>query len=158
MTRMDATHPAIAATLAQASPVTRQQAKRGKAVSQVGPKRKTAPVKTQRKYGNKKVVVDGIQFDSKREAARYVELKLLLANGAIADLELQPAFELQPGFRDARTGRKERAITYIADFRYIDVATGRAIVEDAKGMKTAVFQLKRKLFLRAYPDLLLLLV
>jgi hypothetical protein len=92
------------------------------------------------KYGNKRVVVDGIRFDSKREAARWQELKLLERAGEIKGLERQVEYELipkQPG---------ERAVKYIADFRYID-HDGKTVVEDTKGVKTPVYILKRKLLL-----------
>lgn len=92
------------------------------------------------KYDNKRVVVDGIRFDSKREAARWQELKLLERAGEIKGLERQVEYELipkQPG---------ERAVKYIADFRYID-HDGKTVVEDTKGVKTPVYILKRKLLL-----------
>jgi hypothetical protein len=92
------------------------------------------------KYGNKRVEVDGIRFDSKREAARWQELKLLERAGEIKGLERQVEYELipkQPG---------ERAVKYIADFRYID-HDGKTVVEDTKGVKTPVYILKRKLLL-----------
>ena len=103
------------------------------------------------KYKNVKVVIDGIKFDSKKEARRYEELKLLQLGGKVSNLELQPKFELQMGFRDINTGKKERAINYIADFQYRD-EVGNLIVEDVKGMKTDVYKLKRKMFLAKYQD------
>ena len=115
------------------------------------------------KYGNKKVTVDGITFDSKREAKRYGELKLLLRAGAISNLELQKSFELVPAqFEDVETGevykqgeRKgqsktkrvctEKAVTYVADFVY--KKDGKTVVEDTKGFKTKDYIIKRKLML-----------
>lgn len=114
------------------------------------------------KYGNKKVIIDGLVFDSKREAKRYKELKLLERCGAIKDLKRQVTFELIPVQREKSTrvytkGRKkgqpiegkviEKAVTYIADFTYIDSATGKMVVEDSKGMRTRDYILKRKLML-----------
>lgn len=112
---------------------------------------------TQNKYRNKRTIVDGIEFDSKAEAARYKELLLLEAAGQIEDLTLQPEYELQPAFRDGR-GRKHRAIKYIADFRYIEVidphsVQGLDVVEDTKGMRTKEFNIKEKLFRFRYPNI-----
>lgn len=109
------------------------------------------PGKKRHKYNARRVTVDGHTFDSKAEARRYNQLRLLQRVGDIADLELQPSFELQPGFTDA-SGKRQRAIHYIADFAYT-LPDGRRIVEDVKGVETAVFKLKRKLFLFTYPDL-----
>jgi len=103
------------------------------------------------KYGAKKTTVDGITFDSKREANRYCELKLLEKAGEITDLELQPKFELQPGFR--KNGLKIRAITYTADFKYIE--RGKVIIEDVKGHYTQQFELRKKMFEYRYPELTL---
>ena len=114
------------------------------------------------KYGNKKVVYDGIEFDSRREMYRYMDLKLLERCGAIKDLRRQVIYELLPVQREKSTkvykkGRKkgqpiegkiiEKAVTYIADFVYIDTTTGKEVVEDAKGMRTRDYIIKRKLML-----------
>lgn len=96
------------------------------------------------KYSNKKTVIDGIAFDSKKEAGRYLELKLLLKAGQISDLQLQVAYELVP------KQKGERAVKYIADFVYIE--NGKTIVEDAKGFKTEKYIIKRKLFKYKYPE------
>lgn len=106
--------------------------------------------KSYNKYGNKKVVVDGYTFDSKKEARRYGELKLLLRAGKIKNLELQPKFELIPTIRtEAETLRK---VSYIADFKYTDLESGKVIVEDVKGFKTSVYLLKKRLFLQKYTE------
>ena len=102
------------------------------------------------KYGNKKTIVDGIKFDSIKEANRYQELKLLARGGLVNELELQPRFELQTGF--TRKGKKIRKIEYVADFRYVN-ENGIEIIEDVKGMLTDIYRLKRKLFLYKYPYL-----
>lgn len=99
---------------------------------------------TRHKYNAKRTVVDGITFDSKAEARRYGELKIMERAGEIADLVLQPAFELQEGY--CVNGRKVRPITYRADFEYTDTRTGSTVVEDVKGAETPEFKLKRKLF------------
>ena len=103
------------------------------------------------KYGSKKVIVDGITFDSKRESNRYCELKLLERGGKIKDLTLQPKFELQPSFR--KNGKTIRAINYVADFTYYDFEKRRNVVEDVKGFKTKEYLLKKKMFEFKYPDL-----
>ena len=115
------------------------------------------------KYGNKKVTVEGITFDSLHEARRYCELKMLAMAGHIKSLELQKEFELIPAqYEEVRIGgyyskgeRKgqprtkrvcvEKAVTYRADFCYIE--DGKLVVEDAKGFKTKDYILKRKLML-----------
>ena len=103
------------------------------------------------KYRNKKAEADSIIFDSKGERDRYLELKALEGAGEITGLSLQPEFVLQEAFT-AWDGRKIRAVKYRADFEYQD-ASGRRIVEDFKGMRTREYQLKKKLFLKKYPDI-----
>ena len=98
-----------------------------------------------RKYLERKTDVDGITFDSAAEARRYRELLLLQSAGEIADLKVQPEWVLQPSFK--RGKRTIRAIKYRADFSYTEVSTGLAIVEDVKGIETAVFQIKAKMLL-----------
>jgi len=98
------------------------------------------------KYNAKKVVIDGIEFASKKEAYRYLELKLLLKAGKIQNLILQPKYLLQKGFE--YKNKKYRAVYYIADFEYIQ--NGKKIIEDVKGVKTQVYLLKRKMFLYQY--------
>jgi len=100
------------------------------------------------KYNAKKTVVDGIEFDSIREADRYCELKLLEKAKEIRNLELQPRFLLQDKFKD-KMGTTHRKIEYVADFMYID-KDDKKIVEDVKGMMTGVYKLKKKLFLNLY--------
>lgn len=103
------------------------------------------------KYKNRNTVVDGIRFDSKREAERYKELKLMESAGIIKDLVLQPVYELQPKFK--YNGMTERAVTYRADFKYIEIESGATVVEDVKGVETVAFKIKRKLLLYKYPEL-----
>jgi hypothetical protein len=102
------------------------------------------------KYNAKKTVVDGIEFDSIREAERYRELKLLERGKEIRNLVLQPRFLLQDKFVD-KHGKTHKKIEYVADFLYID-KYGKAIVEDVKGMLTAVYKLKKKMFLYLFDD------
>ena len=100
------------------------------------------------KYNAKKTEVDGIVFDSRREADRYCELKLLQRAGKISALRLQVPFELQPAF--TVNGKKVRPIHYIADFVYKE--NGQYIVEDAKGHRTKEYMLKRKMYAYRYKD------
>ena len=104
------------------------------------------------KYFNKKVIVDGIKFDSKKEAKRYNELKILKKAGLIKELELQKVFELQPKYTNNK-GEHIRSITYKADFFYYDKNLEKYIVEDTKGYRTDVYKLKKKLFEYIYPNL-----
>ena len=119
----------------------------------------------QTKYYNKKVVVDGIEFDSKKEGQRYRELSLMQRAGKITGLRLQVPFELLPNQYETvtvqlKTKTKEveklveRKVEYVADFVYTDLETGETVVEDVKGYKQggayAVFQIKRKLMLHVY--------
>lgn len=97
-------------------------------------------VKKKSKYGNKKTEVDGIVFDSAKEAKRYGELRVMLKAGLIGILEMQVKFELKVD------GKK--VCTYIADFVYIDAKTGEKVVEDVKSemtRKLPTYRLKKKL-------------
>lgn len=108
-------------------------------------------IKIKSKYKAKKTEIDGIVFDSRKEAKRYTELKLLERANEIKDLELQPSFLLQESFR--KNNKTHRKIEYIADFKYFDIRKDKWIVEDVKGMKTDVYKLKKKLFEYKYGDL-----
>lgn len=112
-----------------------------------------------RKYRNKKTVADGIKFDSRLEAERYAQLKMMERAGVIRDLELQPEYELIPSFR--KDGKTWRRTVYKADFRYILAEDDRIIIEDVKGSTaviTDVFRLKQKLFEYRYPELTIKIV
>ena len=89
----------------------------------------------------------GITFDSKHEADRYDELRLLLKAGKIHDLKLQQTYKLV-GAQRTPTGAAVRAVTYIADFVY--TRDGKTIVEDAKGFKTKDYIIKKKLMLERF--------
>ena len=88
------------------------------------------------KYGAKKTVVDGITFDSKREAERYGELKLLRLAGKIADLDLQVPFPLT--VNGVVIGK------WVADFVYWDTEEGKWIYEDCKGYRTDLYKRTKK--------------
>lgn len=93
------------------------------------------------KYRAKKTVVDGIEFDSAKEAKRYTSLRALEDVGKIQGLRLQVPFELVPSFEC--DGVKYRGMRYVADFVYY--RDGKQVVEDCKGFKTAEYKLKKKL-------------
>lgn len=96
----------------------------------------------QSKYKNKKVVYNGIKFDSQKERNYYIKLKLLEDKGKIKDLKLQVKYELQPKFK---SGNKNiQAISYIADFTYLDEENKLHIV-DTKGVRTDVYRIKKKM-------------
>ena len=98
------------------------------------------------KYRSRKVAVDGVTFDSKKEYRRYRELSLLEKAGVIHSLKRQVRFELLPSQRDAHTGKViERPVTYIADFVYFE--GDKLVVEDTKGFRTKDYIIKRKLML-----------
>lgn len=101
------------------------------------------------KYRNIKTKVGGLTFDSKKEAHRYLELKQLQKEGRISNLELQPLFKL--------IVNEQLICKYKADFRYKFIPHGKImkmgawdVVEDVKGMKTAVYRLKKKLMLACH--------
>lgn len=109
------------------------------------------------KFGNTPTIVDGIRFASKAEARRWQELQLLEKAHQITLLRRQPRFKIH--------GNDGRLIcTYVGDFAYNEFPdlghnTGQqAVVEDVKGVETATFKLKAKLFRAAYPGVVLRLV
>lgn len=101
------------------------------------------------KYHARKTTVDGITFDSEKEARRFGELKLLLRAGEIKNLKLQQDFTLQEAYT-APDGERVRAIRYVADFTYEE--NGELVVEDvkSKATKTRVYEMKRKLLREKY--------
>ena len=111
------------------------------------------------KYGNQKVTIDNITFDSTGEGLRYKELKLLAKTGQITDLQLQKKFIIVPEIREPDTvgprgGVKkgkliQSAAYYVADFVYYD-KNGKLVVEDYKGFKTDLYKLKKKLMKYIY--------
>lgn len=102
------------------------------------------------KYGAKKVTYDGKTFDSQKEAQQYAELRLLERGKVIKDLRTQVRFVLIPAQRDESGKVIERAVTYVADFVYIDCKTGQTITIDTKGFKTKDYIIKRKLMLERF--------
>lgn len=112
------------------------------------------------KYGAEKTVIDGITFDSRKEARRFTELKLLEKAGEIVELRRQVKFVLIPAQREPDTVGKrggvikgkliEREVSYIADFVYFDNNLNDYVVEDAKGIRTKEYIIKRKIMLYKY--------
>lgn len=119
---------------------------------------------TYRKYKNRKIIVDGIKFDSKKEAERYKELKILERAGIIQKLQRQvkyvlipaqyePSGEIYTKGKEKGKPKKgkliERECAYYADFVYIE--NGKTVVEDVKGYRDGqaynLFTIKRKLML-----------
>lgn len=106
----------------------------------------------QHKYGAKKAIVDNIKFDSQAEAKYYSKLKLLKRAKLIVDFEIQPEYIVYDGF--VRDGKKYQPIKYRGDF-LVTYPDGRIEVIDVKGMKTPVYEMKKKMFTDRYRDLVL---
>ena len=104
------------------------------------------------KYHSRKTEVNGILFDSKLEAERYIQLRLLEKAGEITDLKLKPQFQIFMGYTDAETGERHGSRYYEADFMYLDKANHLVIVEDTKGVETDVFRLKWEYVQSEYPQ------
>ena len=110
------------------------------------------------KYGNRKAYAEGQEFDSKKEACRYAELRIMEKAGVITDLQRQVKYILIPTQREPDTvGERggihkgkliEKECSYIADFVYRQ--DGKLIVEDTKGFKTPEYRIKRKLMLHVH--------
>ena len=101
------------------------------------------------KYHASRVEMDGVVYDSKKEAKRAAVLQQQAKYGIITNLERQVTFELQPGYTNNQ-GKKIRPINYIADFVYEQ--EGKKIVEDTKGWRTKEYSIKKKLFEYKYPE------
>lgn len=103
------------------------------------------------KLNARKVELNGIKFDSQKEARRYVELLELEKNGAISNLCTQVEYVLCPTQRDSNGKVVERKLSYIADFVYFDEVSHTKVVEDVKGYRNpssaayAKYVIKRKL-------------
>ena len=108
------------------------------------------------KYGNKKTVLLGIGFDSRKEAKYYLYLRQRIEQGEIEDLRMQVPYEIIPSVYEdetvqlktkTKTVRRcvQKAVHYVADFVYLDKATGKEVVVDTKGFRTEAYKLKKKL-------------
>lgn len=95
------------------------------------------------KYNARKTTIDGLVFDSMRESQRWCELQILAAAGKIHSIQRQVPFVLHPAF--VHDGKREQATRYLADFTYYEGDT--MVIEDVKGVRTAVYRIKRKLLL-----------
>jgi hypothetical protein len=94
------------------------------------------------KYNNRKTEVDGIEFDSEKEADRYKDLLLMVKAGEIGMLERQKEYELNPG--------GTYSYKYKCDFRYIEMKTGEKVVEDVKGFRTREYKKKKQLMKKVH--------
>ncbi len=97
------------------------------------------------KHRSKPCIIDAIRFASQKEGKRYVELSLLLRAKEISNLRLQPKYPISIN--------NKKICTYIADFEYYRILNGEVveiITEDAKGFKTPVYKIKRKLMNAVY--------
>ena len=111
------------------------------------------PLPKENKYHAKKVTVDGITYDSTKEANRFQQLLLMERSGRISELRRQVRYELQEGFIGL-AGKWVRPIYYVADADYRE--GGRHVVEDTKSpatRKIKSYQLKRKMFEKRYPEI-----
>lgn len=112
------------------------------------------------KYNNRRVVIDKICFDSVREGERYRELKLLYIAGKIRNLKIHPSITLCESYTDMK-GIKHRRAEYIADFSYERLTEPDAQgaswwvteIEDVKGVKTPVYNLKKRIIADRYGDI-----
>lgn len=109
--------------------------------------------KKENKYHNKKIIVDGIKFDSKLEAKRYCQLKILERAKEIKELKRQVEYVLIPEY--VKNGKEIKPIKYIADFTYFDCKNDKFIIEDVKSeaTRTDVYKLKKKIFEWRFPHL-----
>lgn len=104
------------------------------------------------KYFNKKTKTKDGTFDSKKEADEWFMLKIREQAGEISDLQRQVEFQLIPTIRT--TAETLRRCSYIADFYYWDNARQSWVVQDTKGFKTDVYNLKKRLMLWLYPEII----
>lgn len=106
----------------------------------------------------RKTKIDGITFDSKLEADKYIHLKTLERTGKITDLKVQVPFELlvtqerKPNDIIYSLGKRKKiqGFKYVTDFTY--VRNGQKVALDTKGRQTDVYKLKLKMFLACYPS------
>lgn len=104
------------------------------------------------KYGNKKVEIQGVKFDSEMEYKHYLYLQEQVKKGIVSEFHMQKRYVIFDGYTkiDGKGGVKVKPIEYIADFE-VHYADGRVEVVDVKGFETTDFKLKKKLFEYRYP-------
>jgi hypothetical protein len=106
------------------------------------------------KYGACAVQLDGLRFDSKREAARYQELKTMLAAGLIAELMVHPPYALMVTelFHDGPPAVFHTIGMFHPDFRYVDLLSGELVVEDVKSppTRTTAYKLRKRMVEASY--------
>lgn len=100
------------------------------------------------KYKNTKIISEGEKFDSRKEFNRYLELMIYQESGVIQDLKRQVPFVICNKVTDENGKTIQRESKYIADFTYLK--DGKLVVEDAKGYRTDLYRLKKKLMLERY--------
>lgn len=102
------------------------------------------------KYGNKKTKIDGVTFDSRKEAAFYGMLKMMKLSGQITDYDLQPKFIYKVTYtRESYLLEFNLNRKYIADFA-VHYPDGRTEYWDVKGVKTAIYKQKKKIIEKLY--------
>lgn len=97
------------------------------------------------KYRNKPCTIGAEKYRSQRERDRHQALLMLQKSGQIAGLVREVPFQLALGIKIDGESRKRPPVRYVADFVYSEVKTGRVVVEDAKGMQTPLYRLKKHL-------------
>lgn len=104
------------------------------------------------KFNAVPTTVDGVRFDSKKEASRYAELKRMEKAGLISHLELQPKFRLMSGDKPVVYDSGQQAV-YVADFAYFSPELNKRVIEDvkSKATKTPVYKLKKALVHAQFP-------
>lgn len=136
---------------------TRGKAQPARVVGKMQAKSLSCPAtgtKSSNKYNAQKTVINGVQFDSRKEGIRSAALEQMLSAGKISGLKRQVRFILQEGYINNQ-GQKVRPIYYIADFMYFDNEKQCWVVEDVKGSKatlTEVYKIKKKMFGYKYPE------
>ncbi len=103
------------------------------------------------KYGNKKIKVDGEEYDSQAEYLYHLHYREREQRGEIRNLKRQVKYVIQPSFK--RDGSTIRAITYTVDYDFEEAPDWKHVTVVVKGFATEVFKLKRKLFLYRYPEI-----
>jgi len=97
------------------------------------------------KYRNTPTIIGAEKYRSKREAAKHQDLLLLQRAGKITSLQREVPYVLAAGVKIAGEPRARPALRYVADFVWIDAATGARVVADAKGVQTDVYRVKKHL-------------